>query len=47
MQLLFGTLFGLAGVALATPLTAALTVLVAMFYVQDVLGDPVKTPAAR
>lgn len=47
MQLLFGTLFGLAGVALATPMTAVLTVLVAMLYVQDVLGDPVKTPAER
>jgi predicted PurR-regulated permease PerM len=45
MQLLFGALFGLAGVALATPLTAVLAVLVSMLYVQDVLGDPVKTPA--
>jgi predicted PurR-regulated permease PerM len=45
MQLLFGTLFGLAGVALATPLTAVLAVLVSMLYVQDVLGDPVRTPA--
>ncbi len=45
MQVLFGTLFGLAGVALATPLTAVLAVLVTMLYVQDVLGDNVRTPS--
>jgi predicted PurR-regulated permease PerM len=45
MQVLLGALFGLAGVALATPLTAALAVVVSMLYVQDVLGDPVKTPS--
>lgn len=39
MQVLFGAVFGLAGVALATPLTAALMVLVTMLYVQDILGD--------
>ena len=42
MQLIFGTLFGLAGVALATPLTAALAVIVSMVYIQDVLGDHAK-----
>lgn len=47
MQVLFGTLFGLAGVALATPLTAVLAVLVTMLYVQDVLGDNVKTPSEQ
>lgn len=47
MQVLFGTLFGLAGVALATPLTAVLAVLVTMLYVQDVLGDDVKTPSGH
>lgn len=45
MQVLLGALFGLTGVALATPLTAVLAVLIAMLYVQDVLGDAVKTPA--
>ncbi|HYD79581.1 MAG TPA: AI-2E family transporter [Paucimonas sp.] len=45
MQVLLGTLFGLAGVALATPLTAVLAVLVTMLYVQDVLGDEVRTPS--
>lgn len=45
MQLLFGALFGMAGVALATPLTAVLAVLVSMLYVQDMLGDPVRTPS--
>lgn len=45
MQVLLGTLFGLAGVALATPLTAVLAVLVSMLYVQDVLGDNVRTPS--
>ncbi|QYF92428.1 AI-2E family transporter [Massilia sp. PAMC28688] len=47
MQVLFGTLFGLAGVALATPLTAVLAVLVTMLYVQDVLGDNVRTPSEQ
>ncbi len=47
MQVLFGALFGLAGVALATPLTAVLAVLVTMLYVQDVLGDDVKTPSEK
>lgn len=45
MQVLLGALFGLAGVALATPLTAVFAVLITMLYVQDVLGDPVKTPS--
>lgn len=39
MQLIFGTLFGFAGVALATPLAAGLSVFVKMLYVEDVLGD--------
>lgn len=47
MQVLMGAVFGLAGVALATPLTAVLVVLVTMLYVQDVLGDPVKTPSEQ
>jgi len=47
MQVLFGAIFGLAGVALATPLTAVLAVLVTMFYVQDVLGDKVRTPSQQ
>ncbi|WP_343731350.1 AI-2E family transporter [Duganella sp.] len=42
MQMLFGALFGLAGIALATPLAASLSVLVAMLYVEDVLGDSVE-----
>jgi predicted PurR-regulated permease PerM len=45
MQLIFGSLFGFAGVALATPLTAVLMVLVKMLYVQDVLGDRRERPA--
>jgi O-antigen/teichoic acid export membrane protein len=44
-QVMLGPLFGLAGVALATPLTAVLAVLVSMLYVQDVLGDPAETPS--
>ena len=47
MQTLLGTFFGLAGVALATPLTAVLAVLVTMLYVQDVLGDQVKIPGEQ
>jgi len=42
MQLIFGTLFGFAGIALATPMTAALKVLVQMLYVEDALGDKVE-----
>ena len=45
MQILFAVPFGLLGIALATPLTAVLFVLIAMLYVQDVLDDPVKTPS--
>ena len=44
MQVLLGTLFGFAGVALATPLTTIIAVLVTMLYVQNTLHDPVKTP---
>jgi len=39
MQLVFGSLFDVAGVALATPLTAMLMVLVEKLYVEDILGD--------
>lgn len=45
MQVLLGSLYGLSGIALATPLAAVIAVLVVMLYVQDVLGDPVRTPA--
>jgi predicted PurR-regulated permease PerM len=47
LQVMLGTIFGLAGAALATPMTAVLAVLVSMLYVQDVLGDQVKTPSER
>lgn len=45
MQLIFGTIFGFAGVALATPLAAAIKVLVQMLYIEDVLGDKVEEKA--
>jgi predicted PurR-regulated permease PerM len=38
-QTVFGTLFGIGGLILATPIAAALLVLVRMVYVEDVLGD--------
>jgi predicted PurR-regulated permease PerM len=45
MQMLLGALFGMAGIALATPIAAVLSVLVTMLYIQDVLGDsPPKPP---
>ncbi len=47
MQILLGLPFGLLGVALATPLTAVLVVLVEMLYVQDTLDDNVKLPTQR
>jgi predicted PurR-regulated permease PerM len=39
MQLIFGTIFGFAGIALAKPLTAVLMVLVKMLHMEDILGD--------
>lgn len=39
VQVLFGALFGFAGVALATPLAAAVLVLARMLYIEDGLGD--------
>jgi predicted PurR-regulated permease PerM len=47
MQLIFGTLFGFAGVALATPLAAVLSVLVKMLYIEDILGDRPRDRPAR
>jgi predicted PurR-regulated permease PerM len=44
MQVMLGAFFGLAGVALATPLTATLVVLIGTLYVEDVLKDRVKMP---
>lgn len=45
MQALLGAMWGFGGVALATPIVAVAAVLVSMLYVQDMLGDPVKTPS--
>lgn len=47
MQVLMGLAFGLAGIALATPLTAVVAVLIAMLYVEDVLDDRVKLPSDK
>jgi predicted PurR-regulated permease PerM len=47
MQVTFGALFGMAGIALATPMTAVLVVLVVMLYVQDALGDDAKPPSQQ
>lgn len=47
MQLLFAVPFGLMGIALASPMTAVLFVVIAMLYVQDVLDDPVETPGEK
>jgi predicted PurR-regulated permease PerM len=46
MQLIFGSIFGFAGIALATPLTAVLMVLVDMLYVEDILGDKAQDKAS-
>jgi predicted PurR-regulated permease PerM len=40
-QVLFGVLFGILGVMLATPFIAIVLVLVKMLYIEDVLGDPI------
>lgn len=47
MQMIFGSFFGLVGVALATPVTAAVAVVVTMLYVQDVLGEEVAIPGGK
>lgn len=47
MQVILGSLFGLTGVALATPLVAVVMVLITMLYVQDVLRVPASTPSAQ
>ncbi len=47
MQVILGSLFGLTGVALATPLVAVVMVLITMLYVQDVLRVPATTPSTR
>lgn len=39
MQVLLGTVFGIAGLILAAPLAVVTMVVVAMLYVEDVLGD--------
>lgn len=39
VQVLLGALFGMGGVALATPLAAGALVLVRMLYIEDALGD--------
>jgi predicted PurR-regulated permease PerM len=44
-QVLMGILAGGLGLALAAPLAAAVMVAVKMLYVEDTLGDVVKTPA--
>lgn len=41
-QVVAGVLAGVLGVLLATPLAVTVTVAVQMFYVEDVLGDPVE-----
>jgi predicted PurR-regulated permease PerM len=43
-QMLLGVLIGVIGLLLATPLLAALLVLVKMLYVEDTLGDEIDTP---
>lgn len=47
MQILMGMAFGLGGVALASPLTAVVAVLIAMLYVEDVLEDRVELPSRK
>lgn len=44
MQVILGTLLGVIGIALATPLTAAAVVAIRMLYVEDVLHDTGDAP---
>ena len=41
-QVMLGTLFGIAGFALAAPLTVVVMVLTQIVYLRDVLGEPVR-----
>ena len=43
-QLILGVLIGGQGLILATPLVAVVMVLVKILYVEDVLGEEIKTP---
>ena len=45
-QVLMGAIVGALGVAVATPLAAAVMVAVGMLYVEDALGDPAARPDA-
>lgn len=45
VQLLFGVLFGILGLALATPITAALMTIVGLVYVRDYLDQEPETDA--
>ena len=45
-QVLMGAIVGALGVAVATPLAAAVMVAVGMLYVEDALGDPSARPDA-
>jgi predicted PurR-regulated permease PerM len=47
VQLVMGLAFGLPGVALASPFTAMVMVLIEMLYVQEVLEEPVELPAKQ
>jgi predicted PurR-regulated permease PerM len=46
-QVVMGVMVGALGVAVATPLAAAIMVAVSMLYVEDALGDKNASPAAR
>jgi predicted PurR-regulated permease PerM len=45
VQVLMGLMAGILGLTLATPLAAALIVLVQMLYVRNTLGDPIPKPS--
>ena len=44
-QVLLGVLLGTLGVLLAVPLAAAGLVAIKMLYIEDVFGEPIRTPA--
>ena len=46
-QVLMGAIVGALGVAVATPLAAAIMVALGMLYVEDALGDPKGSPPSR
>jgi predicted PurR-regulated permease PerM len=47
VQIVFGAMWGILGLTLATPITASMTVLVKMLYIEDILRDTAAVPGGK